>query len=206
MRTLRHLSFPALAAALVLGGCGGAEEEPLDEGVDAPIAAEAPAAEPVEETTAVGLGEWDADRDTRLASNEFGDWVNRGGVYNRWAGTTPGIDRDEFGTGALGIWDADNDNRVTEAEWNERVGTWYGEGAEYGTFADWDANQDTFLDAGELGQGFERTGLFGDWDLNDNDMLEENEFGEGSFGVWDANDDTFVDETEWSAGSRDWGV
>ncbi|HEV2148709.1 MAG TPA: hypothetical protein VGR37_14995 [Longimicrobiaceae bacterium] len=204
MRRIRTLLFPALAAAVVLAACGGEEAEVGEEGVDAPIAAEAPAAEAG--VAAGGLGEWDTDRDTRLASNEFGGWINRGGIYKRWAGDTEGIDANEFGTGALGIWDRDNDNRVTEAEWTEGTRGWFGEGENAGTFAEWDANRDTFLDAGELGEGFNRTGVFRRWDRNANNLLEENEFGEGAFGVWDRNRDRFIDETEWGAGFGDWGA
>ena len=201
MRANRFMALPALAAALLIaGGCGAEPEVGEEDALETPVA-EGPAAAPA----TGGLGEWDTDRDSRLASNEFGGWVNRGGVYSRWAGATEGIDANELGTGALGIWDRDNDNRVTEAEWGERTRGWYGEGENAGTFGEWDTNRDASLDAGELGEGFNRTGLFGRWDRNRNNLLEANEFGEGAFGTWDANRDSYVDESEWNTGFGEWG-
>lgn len=201
MRSIKLSVFPALVAALALGAC--AEDEPAEE-LETPVA-EAPMAAPVTPVADAGFAEWDVDRDVRLASAEFGTWMGGAGIYDRWAGEDEGIDAGEFGEGALGIWDTDNDARLTEAEWREGATGWFGD-RDFGTFGDWDLNDNEFLEGNELGEGFERTGLYGDWDLNDNELLEENEFGEGAFGVWDANDDMFVDEAEWGAEYGEWGI
>lgn len=200
--------IPILAAAMALGACGA--EEGVEEGVGVVQEGVAEGVGVVQEgvagaANAVGLGEWDTDRDSRLAMNEFGGVLGSRGIYNRWAGDDAGIDTGEFGEGTLGLWDTDRDSRISEAEWTEGGRDWF-EGNEAGAFGDWNANRDTFLDAGELGQGWERTGAFGRWDRSRNNLLEENEFGEGAFGIFDANNDTFVDETEWGTESRRWGI
>ena len=206
----RSWTIAALAGALLLGGCGETEEG-LGEGaeaLEAGVEESAGALEAgVEETgDAVGIAGWDADNDRRLASNEWGSAAEGEGWFDRWdSDAETGINAEEFGAGAVGIWDTDADQRIAETEWNEGVGNWY-EDDSYGEFSDWDANNDDFLDAGELGEGFETTGLFGDWDVNENSLLEENEWNESVFSTWDANDDTFVDENEWRTGYAVWGV
>ena len=152
-----------------------------------------------------GYGQWDTDRNATLASDEFAGWFRDRGIFNRWSGGDAGIDRDEFGRGALGLWDRDRDSRVTETEWNEGVRGWYDD-ASYGAFGDWDANRDSALDATEIGQGFESTNRWGAWDTNRNSMLEENEFGESAFGVWDDNNDSILDNNEWSSEVGFWEI
>lgn len=195
-------TMPALAAALVLAACGGEEGvyegDAIDEGVEPVV--EAPA---VEAPTTVGYADWDVDRGGTLDANEFTTFA-RDRVYGTWAGASPGLDRDEWGAGVLGAWDADDDMRVTEAEWTANR-AWFGD-RDPGAFGDWDLNDDTFLDATELGQGFERTGAWGDWDRDASGMLEENEFGEGMFGLWDTNENQMIEENEWGAGYGAWGL
>jgi hypothetical protein len=194
-----HGRWIALAAAVALVGCAP-EAEVDDVDLDEPVA-EAPVVAP-----AAGFGEFDADRDARLASNEFGTWADRSGVYDRWNTTADaGLDEAEFGTGALGLWDADRNRSLSEGEWNEGVGSWFGDGEESGTFADWDLNDDNLLDDNELGEGFNRTGMYGRWDANRDSLIDENEYNEGLFGLFDSNRDTFLDENEWNEGYGRWG-
>lgn len=207
MRTRAWPVASALVAALALGACGPDEVEVVDEPVVGEVGVGEGVAPVVGETTTpvAGFEQWDADRSGSLASNEFGGWVRDGGVFNRWSGGDTGIDTNEFGAGALGLWDRDRDSRVTETEWNDGVRGWYDDDS-YGAFGDWDVNDDTFLDAGEIGGGFERTNRWSAWDTNRNSMLEENEFGEGAFGAWDANNDAMLDTNEWNTGYGLWGM
>lgn len=190
---------PALALTVVAAGCGAEEEVGVQEELDAPVA-EAPA------VGTAGYAEYDLDRDNRLAMNEFGGWATRAGTYNRWNTTADaGLDEREFGTGMFGLWDRDRGGTLDEAEWTEGVGSMFGEGESYGTFADWDLNRDNALDDNELGQGFNRTGLYGRWDRDRNNMIGENEYNEGWFGLFDRNRDTFLDENEYNEGIGRWG-
>lgn len=192
--------LPLLAAGLVTASCAPEAEVGDEDMAEVPMA-EAPAA------TTAGYAEYDLDRDNRLAMNEFGSWANRGGVYNRWNTTADdGLDDNEFGTGMLGLWDRDRGGNINEAEWNEGVGGLYGEGEDHGSFADWDLNNDTFLDNNELGEGFNRTGVYGRWDRDRNNLVSETEYDEGLFGLFDSNRDTYLDENEWNEGYGRWGA
>lgn len=203
MRMSRLSAVSALVAALTLGACAGEETEVAEVG-EVETGAVAPVADAgVDPVAENGFGQWDVDRNASLASNEFGTYMRDRGIFNRWSGGDTGIDRDEFGRGALGLWDRDRDSRVTETEWTEGVRGWYDDDS-YGAFGDWDLNDDAALDATEIGQGFETTNRWSVWDTNRNNMLEENEFGEGAFGAWDTNRDSMLDENEWTAGSGLW--
>lgn len=74
-----------------------------------------------------------------------------------------------------------------------------------GTYARWDANQDSYLDEPEFAVWWtdRRDGL--DWDLDDG--VTRDEYSENVFAVWDENDDDILDESEWRRGAdRVWGV
>ena len=198
MRMSKWLAFPSIMAVLALGACAEEPEVDLNEGLGEPAA--------IDVGEDLGFTEYDMDRDTRLAQNEFTGWIGQTGLYNRWnPDNDVGITRDEFGEGTLGLWDTDRDNRLTEAEWNEGVNRFYRDGGDYGTFGDWDLNDDNYLEANEIGEGFETTGLFGEWDVNQDTYLDENEFGEGLFGIFDTDRDTYLAENEWNEGYTGWG-
>lgn len=203
---MHHWAVVSLLGAFAFAGCG-VEDDALDNDValDNGVEEVGMVPGPVGEAGAEdGFATWDADRDRRLAGNEFGGWSR--GVFSRWnRDADAGLRDTEFAEGVFGLWDRDRDNRLTEVEWNEGVAGWF-ENNEYGTFADWDANRDMVLDATELGEGFNRTGLFGSWDLNNNDWIEENEWNDGLFAMFDADNDAFVNEAEWGEGTGVWGL
>lgn len=81
------------------------------------------------------------------------------------------------------------------------------EQAEPVAYADWDADQDEFLNENEFDAWWAERRADLDWDLDDEDGLTREEYGEGIFGLWDENDDDRIDESEWRTSSdRVWGA
>lgn len=68
-------------------------------------------------------------------------------------------------------------------------------------FAEWDADEDTYLGENEWGAYWADRGIYEDWDLNDDAGVDETEFGEGLFGAWDRDDDDIIREDEWTEGT-----
>ena len=192
----RLLAVTALASALALSAC--ADDAPDEEiGVQGGDVA-TPAA-------TGGIGDWDTNRDARLADDEFRGWWRDRGVYNRWnTDGADGLTGTELSTGMYGMWDR-NEAGLTEAEWNGGTRAWFARDASYGTFGDWDANDDNLVDENEYRQGLERHGdVLKSWDRNADNLYEDDELLGGFFDVFDVNDDRGVDENEWNGGNRDW--
>jgi hypothetical protein len=77
--------------------------------------------------------------------------------------------------------------------------------------ADFDANDDMFVDQNEFGTGFDGGGIFGDWDTDRDEMLSEDEwnvgFGDdydenrfGGYTDWDADQSGMLDQNEFNEG------
>lgn len=69
-------------------------------------------------------------------------------------------------------------------------------GKEYGSFADYDADENNFLTARELTRGLEDREFYGEWDKNDDQMLDEREFAAHFYTVVDVNEDDRIDRDE----------
>jgi hypothetical protein len=99
-------------------------------------------------------------------------------VYDGWDMTSDGLlDQAEFRAGFdneewFDEWDDDDDELLSESEFD--VGT-----------SDW---------------GMARTGLWADWDANEDDFIDDDEFAEGLFDVWDEDDDVMLSCDEYNAG------
>lgn len=184
----------AIACAVSLAACGGdAGEEGIAEGDIAPAT-----------TTAGTWGDADTDRDSRLAENEFAGYWRNAGLYDRWnTGGGEGLDREEVGRGLYGLWDR-GETGLTQDEWNAGTSRWFADGTSFGTFGDWDANDNDLIEENEFLERANRHGLFNTWDANRNEMYEDDELFGGFFAIFDDNDDEYLDEAEWRAGYDDW--
>lgn len=198
-----YIAAAALASMLALAACGDAEpgEETVGEAVGGTIDRGIGA---VGDFTGI-----DANRDSRVAEDEFGTYWRGRGLYDRWnSGGGDGLDRNEFVRGVYNSWDR-NEAGLTEAEWNEGNRRWFRGVSNVGTYGDWDANDNNLVEEDEFISGFERnTSLFDRWDDNRDGRIDDNEFHGGLFGVFDANDDRGVLDNEWrdAYGGWDWGV
>jgi hypothetical protein len=189
-----------VAALLPLAACeaGPDDEMDMDEGLET---------QPAAETTLgdeTGMTSWDADTDMRLSRDEWRTSLAADGPYARWnTDDTDGVTNEEFAAGVRDFWDADDNDQLTEAEWNEGIDDWFS-GAEYGEWGEWDANGDSFLDANEVAEGFERANLYDTVDRDSDALIDDEEIADWWFDIWDDNDDDFIDTTEWDRVGSEW--
>lgn len=97
---------------------------------------------------------WDADRDARLDTNEFGTAWGESGYFDRW--------------------DANQDDFIDENEWNAGRNNFmadYNE-SEFGAFSDWDADDDSMLAENEF-----RDGVFDTYDADNDNYWTDTEYG-----------------------------
>ncbi len=71
-------------------------------------------------------------------------------------------------------------------------------GEEYGSFADYDVDENNLVTNEELTRGLEEQGLFDEWDEDDDDLLDEDEFTTHIYAVADTDQDDLVDEDEFT--------
>jgi hypothetical protein len=118
--------------------------------------------------SAAEFGEWDANADAGLTSDEFRTGFDRTGVFN--------------------AFDGDDNLSLTESELETGIGTnaeafntRFGDGA----FDAWDANDDDLLSNDEFNEG-----VYASYDFDRDNLIEEPEFGDmgddmGDGGLWD---------------------
>lgn len=75
-----------------------------------------------------------------------------------------------------------------------------------GLFADWDANNDDYLDEEEYGTAMNREGFWDDWDwdTNDDNRVDRNEWGTGLYAYGDRDRDGQWNEEEWREFNDGW--
>lgn len=191
----------ALAALIPLAACdaGGEQADDVDLGQEVETAPTTDAA-----SEQAGLIEWDTDTNQELNRQEWDAWYADQGTYDQWnSDNQEGLTRDELATGTVGLWDSDSDGSLTENEWNEGMGTWYGD-QDYGAWGEWDANGDSALDANEVAEGLEREGLYDTVDRDSDALVDDEELADWWFDIWDGNDDEIIDTTEWDEVGTEW--
>ena len=140
------------------------------------------------------LSDWDADRDNRLARNEFD--ARWGGLYDRWdRDRNAAVSRDELADTWYDLWDNNNDNFVDEQEWTRATKAWDFEGIDWNGWRDWDIDNDGRLLANEFDQRF--GGIYDRWDTDRNNALTRDELRDTWWDLFDNNDDDLIDENEW---------
>ena len=140
------------------------------------------------------LRDWDADRDNRLARNEFD--ARWGGLYDRWdRDRNAAVSRDELADTWYDLWDNNNDNLVDEQEWNRATQSWKFDGVAYNGWRDWDVDNDGRLVENEFDQRF--GGIYDRWDTDRNNSLTRDELRDTWWDLFDNNNDDFIDDNEW---------
>ena len=191
----------ALTALIPLAACDAGGEQMGDAELGQEVET-APATDAATEQT--GLAEWDTDTNQELNRQEWDAWYADQGTSDQWnTDAEEGLTQDELGTGAYGLWDADGDDSLTESEWNEGMGTWFGD-QDYGAWSEWDANGDSALDANEVTEGLEREGLYDTVDRDSDALVDDEELADWWFDIWDGNDDQIIDTTEWDQVGAEW--
>ena len=138
--------------------------------------------------------DWDADRDNRLARNEFD--ARWGGLYDRWdRDRNAAVSRDELADTWYDLWDNNNDNLVDEQEWNRATKAWDFDGVAYNGWRDWDVDNDGRLLENEFDQRF--GGIYDRWDTDRNNALTRDELRDTWWDLFDNNNDDFIDDNEW---------
>ncbi|HEX6099937.1 MAG TPA: hypothetical protein VF432_26730, partial [Thermoanaerobaculia bacterium] len=118
------------------------------------------------------LSDWDADRDKRLARNEFD--ARWGGLYDRWdRDRNAAVSRDELADTWYDLWDNNNDDFVDEQEWTRATKAWDFEGIDWNGWRDWDIDNDGRLLENEFDQRF--GGIYDRWDTDRNNALTRDE-------------------------------
>ena len=186
MSTLRWTTSMALAGVVALAGCADTYDEGEELGAEDEVGLEE--TEPADGLD-YGYSEWDVNTDRALGRDEFGTWAGEQG----WAE----MDEEGFSETTVGLWDVDDDDRVSEQEWTDATDRWYGDDVEYGTWADWDGDGDSFLDANEVREGMETNNLYDRVDMDNDAVFDDEELADWWFDVWDFNDDETIDTTEW---------
>ena len=140
------------------------------------------------------LGDWDTDRDNRLARTEFD--TRFGSVFDRWdADRNAAVSRDELADTWYDLWDNNNDNIVDEQEWTRATTNWKFDGVTYDNWRDWDLDNDGRLLENEFDQRF--GGIYDRWDTDRNNGLTRDELRDTWWDLFDGNNDDFVDGNEW---------
>lgn len=183
-RRMALLAVSACVGLFLMGCQPEAERGSQDaEAADAP-ATERPVSTPYET--------WDANRDRVLQRDEFAQWRNEQGLFDDWIGEE-GMDREVAAEDIHVALDVNGDGVVIEDEW--RIGmTPLLDGA--GTWADWDADGDSELDANEISESLEARGFY--------DVLDDDEIGDFFYDVFDLDDNGEIDVTEWDASAELW--
>lgn len=70
----------------------------------------------------------------------------------------------------------------------------------YGTIDTVDSDGDSQLGEDEFAGFYQECGIYADWDANDDEFIDEEEFSDGLFDMYDDNDDGFVSDVEWDDG------
>lgn len=171
----------------------------VDPGLTATSATVDPTTATVVDRNWGGWADWDADRDNRLARNEFD--TRFGGVYDRWdTDRNAALSRDEMRDTWYDLWDNNNDNIVDEAEWTRATKSWNFKDVNYNGWRDWDVNNDGRLMNDEFGQRF--GGIYDRWDTDRNNALTRDEMRDTWWDLFDNNNDDMIDSDEWRA--RTW--
>lgn len=137
--------------------------------------------------------EWDADANAELTREEFDQGLQAN--LDLDVESDAEVTADEVSDDFWVLVDADGDDRVAETEFSEGQERFQA-GAEWGTFADFDADGDGHLSRAEYDEWLNGSAWDGVWDADDDGVVGRDELA-GTFWAWfDLNDDDRVDETE----------
>lgn len=149
--------------------------------------------------------EWDADGDGMLAPREFSETFAEREVYD---------DLDADGDGEVGeedfhawMWtslDANDDDEVDERQFTRFTERW-SDDLEWGSYGEWDADEDGTLTDSEFQTGISEVGVFDDWDEDGDGVIAQDQFCANLFGLWDTNGDEMLepDEVGFDVGGED---
>lgn len=198
-----RLSLPKLAGAtallLVAGACAPeADVEPSAE-IDK---ADDPAV-PEETVGLYAFDDYDVTGDSELDADELPEWFDRDDrdwVPDPESELDPeNLPDDLLAERMVTVWDVDVSGAVDSVEWAEGMDVWFGEVTEPGTFADWNDDGDSDLDAEEIHDALLATGAYEMIDLDADLIVDEEELSVWMIEVFDANDDGVLDREEWQA-------
>lgn len=132
---------------------------------------------------------------------EHGEWVEISEyrerfVYEEWDLDASGtLEERELASGIFESLDTDENDLLTGDEW--RRAEFYFTGNDYGTFNEWDINNDGRLEEEEFNVVVDQVGLFDRWDTNDDGWIEGQELSVGVFDTFDTDDDGLLDDEEY---------
>jgi hypothetical protein len=69
---------------------------------------------------------------------------------------------------------------------------------DYRAYADWDVNDDNFIDEEEFVDAFIASDYVADWDMDGDDMITYGELYGVYYHIWDVDDDNALSQSEWS--------
>ena len=195
-------TLAALALALTVAGCGGAEDS------------EAFASDAVEEAlddapdqTAYGFDDIDMDGDSELDADEFHEWTETP-VFAFYMQTELVEDPDEpRQTGALdavvlidalfGAWDVNDDGALDPAEWEAATRVISGLNDTEATWIEFDVDGNEIIDVDEIHAQLEDDRILAGIDADQDGIVEEQEMNEWFFAIFDNNEDGVISRDEW---------
>lgn len=185
-----------LLAALLLVGCGEAEEE------GAPAVDTAEGTHTGRPAEISSFSDWDEDGNQHLDGEEFAMWAQDEEVFEDWVGEE-GVDMEVFHQHLQTALDVNADGDINEPDWSTGVQPLFGDG-DPGAWSDWDVDGDGELSGPEFIQAAEDQGLHARIDRNDDAVITQQELHEFYFGLFDRNRDGRLDSNEWSQGRATW--
>ena len=192
----------AMALALVIAGCGGAEDREVTE---SDVVEEA--LEDAPDQTAYGFDDIDMDGDSELDADEFHEWAETP-VFAFYMQTDLVEDPDEpRQTGALdavvlvdalfGAWDVNDDDALDETEWEAATRVLSGLNDTEATWIEFDVDGNGVIAVDEVHAQLEDDDILAGIDADEDGVVEEQEMNEWFFTVFDRNEDGRISRDEW---------
>ncbi|HEV2060617.1 MAG TPA: hypothetical protein VGR11_14775 [Solirubrobacteraceae bacterium] len=154
--------------------------------------------------TSPGFGTLDANGDSYLDDDEIRESADVSDVFDTWnADADSELDRDQIAGNAFRLWDRDGNRRISEEEWRTGTELWYPEDVDVVVFDDADADGDSELDADEVAERFDVSGLGEAWTPS---SFDESRFKRAYFSLYDTDDDGRVSKEEWEYGANAFGT
>jgi hypothetical protein len=131
---------------------------------------------------------YDQDASGGLARDEFDQWANEYGWFDRWdLDRDDTLTRNELDRGMYSWWDLDNDGLIEGWEYDEVNAGWYAD--ELGAYDQWDTDANDRITRSEFDARIQKVDAWERWDADQSGSLTEEEFRSGVFETWDRNGD-----------------